>query len=553
MKKSLTLVALLAVSLIWAQTQPEHKKKTYVDSLSRYYQQATMPVYLLIATSPGGPTEKLLPDSRKEVLLEGHGTHTLKHENNVTMQNDEFTIYADGLAPVTKSSFLNAPAYLSAKQFYGPGLNVTLASKDEMSGLENVFHSADGKAYEKYQPISFGTEGDHSYNYYALDNTGNAEKVNTRNFVVDLTSPETFHHIIGISSESVISTTSSIYLTVSDALSGVNKTQYKLDKEPYRNYTTGNITFQYLADGEHTLTYYSVDNVTNKETEKSVKFYLDKTAPIMSADVLGDKFIVGDKVYFSGRTKLKLTAVDNKSGVKGMMYSINTDPFAAYSEPFYLPGKSGFHNVRFYATDNTSNQVTDNFHHTVGVVYVDLTGPTISHGFMGPTFNKGDTVFVSPKTTVAIYASDPEAGLKKIAYSFNTSAEELTYTTGKPVALSQAGFQTLNYFAYDNVNNKNSKSTFFILDEKGPTVKFEFSAPVKDNKYPAYTLLYLTATDGEVGADQIRYSINGSKEQPYLGAIRGFNKNKEYTIKITSTDLLGNTSSSEIKFRTDRY
>lgn len=529
------------------------QKKTYVDSLGRYYQQATLPVYLYVATSAGGGSVQLNPASKKEVLLEGHGPHTLKHENSVTGQNDEFTIYADGLAPITQSAFLNAPAFSSAKQYYGAGLNIRLTSKDEMSGLEAVYHSVNGNPFEKYSPKMFSNEGEYSYSFYAVDNTGNAEKVSTKAFVVDTSNPESFHHIIGISSESVISINSSIYLTISDALSGVAKTFIKFDKEPFRVYAGGNIPFQHLPDSNHTLTYYSIDNVSNKEAEKTVVFYLDKTAPIMSADVLGDKFIVGEKVYFSGRTKLKLTAVDNKAGVKAVVYSIDNEPFGPYTEPFYLPSKSGLHTVKFYATDNTSNKATDDFHHNVGVVYVDLTGPSITHSFVGPTFNKGDTVFVSPKTTVSFTAVDPEAGLKKITYGFGRALDEQPYTVGKPISITESGNQTLNYYAYDNVNNKNSKSTFFIVDNQGPSVKFEFSAPMKDNKYPAYTLLYLTATDGEVGADQIRYSLNGGKEQPYAGPIRGFARNKEYSVKITATDLLGNVSVSEINFKTDRY
>jgi hypothetical protein len=343
---------------------------------------------------------------------------------------------------------------------------------------------------------------------------------------------------------------------MSDNLSGVAKVFYKFDKENFRQYPGGEskIAFQYMSDGEHTLTYYSVDNVTNKEVEKSVKFYLDKTSPIMSADVLGDKFIVGDKVYFSGRTKLKLTAVDNKSGVKEMMYSINTDPFAKYSEPFYLPGKAGYHTVRFYAVDNTSNTATDDFHHSVGVVYVDLTGPSISHGFIGSTFVRADTVFVNPKTKVALYANDPEAGLKKIAYSLNGQSDELTYTTGKPIEMTNSsGMQTLDYFGYDNVNNKNSKSTFFIVDTKGPAISYQFGVAPNKEKYPSYTSLFLSATDAEVGTDQIKYSINGAKEQPYISQIKGFVKNKSYTITISATDLLGNVSTTEVKFKTDRY
>ncbi len=551
--KFLYLIFLSFASIaLLGQTQPEHKKKTYVDSLGRYYQQATMPVYILIANSPDGATAQLLPSAKKEVFLEGHGPHALKHENHVTNQNDEFIIFADGLAPVTSSSFLNAPAYSSSKQFYGPGLKVTLRTKDEMSGVEAVFHSVNGKAFENYKQVQFGKEGSYSYTYYSVDNTGNAEKINTRNFVLDLTPPSSFHNIVGISDQSVISISSKIYLTISDSLSGVGNTFYKFDKETFRPYAGGNIAFQYMADGNHELTYYSVDHVTNKETEKSVMFYLDKTAPIMSADVLGDKFIVGEKVYFSGRTKLKLTSVDNKSGIKETMYSINDGPFGIYSEPFYLPGKSGFHTVKFYAVDNTNNTVNDDFNHSVGVVYVDLTGPAISHAFVGPTFVKADTVYVNPKTKVALAGSDPEAGLKQIAYAFNSSSTEEIYS-GKPVELSSSGFQTLNYFGYDNVNNKNSKSTFFMVDSKGPEIAHQFAGAPNKERYPSYTSIYLSATDSEVGTDQIRYSINGAKEQLYIAPIKGFAKNKEYTLKITATDLLGNFSTKEVKFRTDRY
>jgi hypothetical protein len=556
MKSINLLILIIATPVLFAQTQPEHKKKTYVDSLGRYYQQATLPVYIFIANSPDGKTTPLLTATKKEVILEGHGPHAIKHENHVTMKDDEFTIYADGLAPITNSSFLDAPRFTSAKQYYGPGLKVAVAAKDEMSGVEAVFHSTNGANFSPYQPVSFSTEGEVTYSYYALDRTGNAEKTNTRNFVVDLTAPESFHHIIGISTESVISTSSSIYLTITDNLSGVAKTVYRFDGEAFKPYpgNESKIPFQYLPDGEHTLTYYSVDQVTNKETEKSVKFYLDKTSPIMSADVLGDKFIVGDKVYFSGRTKLKLTAVDNKSGVKEMMYSINNEPFGPYTDPFYLPGKTGYHTVKFYAMDNTSNKVDDDFHHSVGVIYVDLTGPTIAQGFVGSTFIRADTVFASPRTKVALTASDPEAGLQKIAYSLNDAALETTYAAGKPIDLTNVvGLQKLDYFAYDNVNNKNSKSTFFIVDTKGPAIAYQFGVAPNNDKYPSYTSIFLSATDAEVGTDQIKYSINGAKEQPYVSQIKGFAKNKSYTIQVTATDMLGNVSTSEIKFRTDRY
>lgn len=362
--KHFFLLMFLVPSLLCAQqqTQPVYPKKTFIDSTGRYYQQASLPVYLFVANSVDGNPVPLKPLNKKEITLEGHGVHTFKHENHVTEGFDEFQVYADGIAPITLSTFQKAVAFVSGtKQFYGSGLSVTLASKDEMSGVENIYHAVNGKVFEPYTSPTFTSEGAYQYAYYAVDKTGNVEQVRNRIFTIDLSAPATYHNFIGISSQNVISTNTTIYLTVADTLAGVAKTFYRFDKENFKLYTGGNIPFQYLPDGDHTLTYFSVDNVTNKEIEKSMKFYLDKTAPIMSADVLGDKFIVGEKVYFSGRTKLKLTAVDNKSGIKEVLFSINDQPYEKYIDPFYLPNRSGIHNVKFYANDNTSNNSKDDF------------------------------------------------------------------------------------------------------------------------------------------------------------------------------------------------
>ena len=119
--------------------------------------------------------------------------------------------------------------------------------------------------------------------------------------------------------------------------------------------------------------------------------------------------------------------------------------------------------------------------------------------------------------------------------------------------ISNPGIHTLTYAGYDNVNNKNEKSIFFRVDTHGPEIQTQFAVTPKDNKYPSYTSLFLSATDQEVGADQIRYRINGGKEQLYVAPLKGFAKNQEYKVEIVAVDLLGNTSQSVVVFKTDRY
>jgi hypothetical protein len=548
---TLLLLAILPLSLIGQQL--EHKKKTYIDSLGHYYQQAALPVYFYVSNSPEEkPTQVLVNNKKEPIYLEGHGVHGLKHHNVKTNATEAFDIYADGISPITSSHFFGAPSFVSANRYYGRGLQIALKATDEMSGVEAIYHSLDGAPMNKYSPLSISNEGKHDYGYYAVDRVGNVEKLKAERFIVDLSPPSTYHNFVGISTEQVISTGSSIYLTVSDSLSGVSSTSFHFDKEKPRSYAGGNIPFQYLADGNHAIYYHSVDRVNNTEEEKSFSFYLDKTAPIMSADILGDKFLVGEKVYFSGRTKLKLTAVDNKSGIKDVMYAINSEPFQKYSDPFYLPGKSGYHSVKYYAIDNTTNTSKDNFEHKVGVIYVDLTGPSLSHRFEGTTFLKADSLYTSPLNKLILSAYDPESGLQYIAYSIDDQSEETKYSV--PISIIAPGKHTINYFGYDNVNNRNSKSISIIVDNQGPVIFSQYSvAPISENKYPSNVSLFLAATDGQVGTKQILYNINDGKDNLYAAPLSGFQKEKQYVIKVTAYDLLGNKTFKEVKFETGKY
>ena len=314
-----------------------------------------------------------------------------------------------------------------------------------------------------------------------------------------------------------------------------------------------------MTDGRHTLYYYSEDNVKNKEAEKSVAFFFDKTPPIISSDVLGDRFIVGDKTYFSGRTKLKLTAVDNKSGVKEIRYSINGEPFVEYTDPFYLPSKAGRHVIRYYAVDEMGNSSSGDYTHNSGIVYVDLTGPVLSHEFTGPSFQKGDVLFISPETKIVFKAIDHESGLQYISYSLNNQTEEIRYTA--PFSITKHGGHRVKYYGYDNVNNVNNREFDITVDGEGPEIFATFSITrIDDGKstedagvFPSYMMLYLAATDLMTGNAEIYYSINGEKEVPYTAPIRRFVKNTSYTVHIRAKDKLNNFSEKTVKFRTGDY
>jgi len=553
--------------IISAQKPEEHKKTTFTDSLGRFIIQVDMPLYLYVATSPDETPRRLVRNDKPEnepLYLDGPGKHRIRHQDAVNHRDDFFDIYADGQAPKTTITLTGAPTVVSdGVTYFGKNLSASLSATDDLAGLKQIFISTDNVNFAPYRSIDTSREGNHSMSFYSVDNVGNVEPVKQREYVLDFSPPVTNHNIEGILKDEIIAKNSQISLISTDNLSGVERIMYRFNNEPEKIYRPGSlISFSHLPDGMHTLYYYAEDRVKNKETEKSVNLFYDKSPPIVSTDVLGDRFIVNDKVYFSGRTKLKLTAVDNKSGVKEIQYSINNAPFVTYDDPFYLPSVAGKHTIRYYAVDEMGNSSSGDYTYNSGIIYVDLTGPILSHQLAGPNFKKGDVQFISPESTIILKAVDNESGLQYISYCIDDQTEEIRYEG--PFSVKKSGTFKIRYFGYDNVNNRNANEFEITVDGEGPEIFSKFSIPRLDEAtadndpeflgvYPSYVIFYLAATDILTGNAEIFYSINGEREQPYTTPIRRFTKNSSYTVSIRAKDQLGNFSEKTVRFKTADY
>ncbi len=560
--KRVVLVIMFALfgfpCMLMAQKQKEHPKGSYIDSLNRYYQAVDLPVYVFVSTSPNGKPTQLqeASDATKPMYLDGPGIHNLRHIDAINQRAHNFQIYADGAAPKTVVSFTGSPAYqLNNKTFFGKGLSIQVKATDDMSGVQSTYYSLNGADYTACNSIvPVNKEGDYRLKFYSVDNVGNVEDSQDRQFSMDMTSPKTYYEIVGISQEKVISLASLFSLIAVDSVSGISATYYSFDGEAAKRYIGGAIPLNELSNGEHTLNYYSIDNVANKEAPESFTFLMDRTAPIMSADILGDRFIVEDKVYFSGKTRVKLTAIDNISGLRIIKYSINDGPFETYTEPFYLPNKSGKYLIRYYAIDKMDNSTKeDKITHTSGVVYVDLTGPIINNSFMGSTFTIGDVIYVSNNVGYKFSAVDYESGVQRIAYALD-GGEEKPYSNASLNIPS--GAHAIEVIAYDNVNNRNIKSFNIFVDDEGPEIGYSFSTkPALNNNgvdvYPSYVTLYLNATDEATTVSSVSYTINDGKEQVYASPIKGFEKGKVYNIVIKAKDVLGNETTERLVFETN--
>lgn len=552
--------------------QPRQAAPRYfIGEDSTLYWNKALPVYIKLAPSPEADGVNLVSKEFEKytnpVYLDTEGPNFIrtryavdKNTRVVAKPQTEvlFEVVADGEAPVTSIHYKNANAFSSAgKQYYGRGLVYELTAADKYAGVEFIHSAVNGENYNTYQQaVPVQGEGEQTIRFYSTDRVGNVEAVKQSVFISDLTAPVITHNINGISDSNTIASTSTIYFTATDPLSGVARTYYRFDQASFTPYSGANLNLEHLEDGDHVLEYYSEDHVGNRSVNATFRFYYDKLAPITASDILGDKYIWQDKVYFSGRTKMKLTAIDNKAGVKEIRYAIDNETFKTYEEPFYLPAVQGNHTIKFYSIDRLSNTPggAEEYKHNINLVFLDLTGPDIGHTFNGPTFRTNNELFMGPKTTFVLNGKDNQSGLQYMAYSIDGAQAETRYE--KPFGLDlPSGTHRIEMFAYDQVNNRNVSEATVHFDSGSPLIIPNFSTTAAAQReglsvYPPYVVLFLAATDEIVGNDKIFYRVNDGPELTYSSPIGNLVPDTRYNIQVRAVDKVGNESTRLISFYT---
>jgi len=562
------LAAVCMILTTTAQEAPSHEKKIYKSEEGKVYVNKDLPLYLSISTNSDGSGGEVLdgqdPKYSSPMYLDSEGYNSIRtpwkvdpETRKVVFPKEEvvFELYADSKAPVTKVSYGSVKLYsMEGKTLMMP-TEVSFNASDEISGVADIFYSLDGASFQKYSsPISLSEEKAYALKYYSVDKVGNTEEVSSVSIQIDKAAPATAMEVNGDKSENVVSSRSSFSLSAEDNISGVSKTFYSIDEGRTYEYAS-DISLARLSEGEHTLTYFSADKVDNNEEKKSYTFYLDKSAPRVIDEIIGNTFIANGKEYYSGRTKLKLVAMDNKAGVKEIRYSVNGGEFILYEEPFYLT-EPGNLNIQVLAMDNVNNSIrTTEFSDKNNLLsYVDLSGPTLSSSYAGPSFTEKDTVFISKETKISLRGTDKDSGFKEIDYQIDNGSA-VTYS--EPFSVEEEGYHTITYNGYDNLSNSSTKTILCLVDNSGPEVYNRFS--IDSNKtreiegkqvsvYPPHVLLFLSSTDKYAGLERISYQVNGGTIQPYRSLIENFKRDTFYRINVMVEDKLGNENQEEISF-----
>jgi len=562
-----TLILLFISQNIFAQKvspapQLEHIKAVYENTESgELFWPSDLPVYIRLSPSAeDGSPSYLLDDmnvggkyeeNREGIKIEMSGNQYVRWINAVTMGETKFRFFADGEPPIISHKFNDAPKYVSkGKTYFGQNLNCTFSAKDEYSGVKDILLSIDGKPYGvNTAPVDFNTEKDFFVQYYSVDKVGYFNKPATVEFTVDLTAPQTKSSVENNYIDNILSKDTKIVLSSNDNSSGVKKTYYKFDNSSSFSIYVGKINIQSLSNGYHTISYYSVDNVENKEELKKYEFYYDKEAPKPDIAIRGALHKEGATEYVSAQSLITFSATDDKSQVKNIKYSINTNNnYTTYENPFPISLETGPFSITYYSEDKLGNKSNNKQKKYM----MDLVPPVTKFKMSGDYYSQNTTIWINKDTKINLQATDAHAGVSEIFYVVGED-QPTSFTTDFQVA--KEGNFLCRYWAVDNVNNREGDNILlFITDNAAPEIKEIFSvSPLETGDdgidvYSQYTNLFLAATDMSSGLKEVTYSINGSAYKEYKTAII-MDKEGLYTIKIKAVDNLKQESEKEIKFK----
>ncbi|GLZ00113.1 copper-binding protein [Actinoplanes sp. NBRC 103695] len=365
---------------------------------------------------------------------------------------------------------------------YVGSATVTVSASDTGSGVAGVEYQVDDTGFEPYTaPVVVSELGDHSVQFRATDNAGNASAVGSVSFTVveqgeeDVTPPTAAHTIAGDKdANGNYIGTATVTVTATDADSGVALIEYNVDGGAFQPYTAPVVV---TGAGPHMVHYRATDNAGNRSAEQMASFTIvapttpDTTPPATNATVAGDKDANGN---FIGTATVTVTATDDGgSGVDTVEYALDSGAWTAYTTPVAVTAV-GAHTVRYRATDKAGNVAPEK---SVAFTVVappqpDTTAPTTNASAAGE--QDGDGNFVGA-ATVTVTANDSESGVARIQYALDNGGWT-TYTT--PVVVRTPGAHTLKYRATDNAGNTApEKSVTFTVVSSG-----EDGCPASDTR-----------------------------------------------------------------------
>jgi outer membrane protein assembly factor BamB len=382
------------------------------------------------------------------------GTHTVlfwsRDQANNAESAQSMIVKIDVTAPSTQA----AVSGNSGNGWYQNPATVSLTATDSSSGVDHSYYKIDGGATLTYAtPFSVSGAGTHVINYWSVDAVGNTESQQSVTINIDTTAPSTQISASGTTGNNGWYRSSvQVSLTGSDSQAGVANTFYSLDGGPAQTYA---VPF-YVNEGQHQLSFWSVDRANNSEVHKTAAIKVDLTNPATQSSLSGPG---GSGNWFRGTVQMALAATDNLSGVVITYYRIDGGVTKTYTAPFSVSGQ-GSHSINFWSVDGAGNTAAT----TTVTLGIDTTTPSTQATATGMTGTNG---WYRGPVQVNLNATDNLSGVANRYYNVDGGATLIFTAT---FTISTAGVHSINFWSMDQAGNTESTRNLSVSIDPSPPV-----------------------------------------------------------------------------------
>ncbi len=430
-------------------------------------------------------------------------------------------------------------------------------SNDVASGVASVSVSLDRAAFvPSTGSFTLATEGPHVVKWFATDNVGNAEAIQSTSVLIDITPPVSSLQVgsatYTLSGEIYLSSITPVGIISVDPLASVATSFFAFDGEAFQE-LIGNYLPLTFSTGTHTVAIYSVDRLGNSEptTSFTLRLPTDVIPPVTEIVFSPQSFVeVSGEVYLSTRTQISFVAQDAESGVAFTQFSIDGGVIQQFISSFTLP--EGVHTILFQSQDQIGN-LEDAQTRTVRV---DATAPASLLSIGLPQLQVNGKRFVNGQTTFSLVSADPisqgvASGIKTTWVGIHAGPFDVAPST---FTLSNIpdGPVTVRFYSEDNVFNAEAvQSIYAALDTTAPVTSIAVTTPsfvspdgtlfIKTGGRVSLSAVDPLAGGQAVGVAFTQFSVDNAAFQNFVSPITL--PAGAHTIRAFSEDALGNRES----------
>ena len=448
--------------------------------------------------------------------VSGSGSHILSF----------YSLGMNGVTEDVRSIAFNVDVTVPSVARHMEGYYVTLDPWDANSGILGTYYRIDSGPWTEYcTPFSVGPVGwRHIVQFYTMDNAGLSSLTQSINVGTnDNIAPDSDWSNEGqIGADGWFVSNVILTLTSSDAGgSGLKTIQYSLDGGDWHAYATSIVV---TSEGVHTLRFQAEDNYGNNESERSVNFKIDRSAPIVTISTTGP----GTEAGFNGTVTFVLEALDEQSGIGSIHYRTAAGSWNLYSDAFMINAE-GSTLVEWFAADSAGNSGTV----ASRSVTIDSADPACS--FLVADAHQGG--WLNGTSLVGIIGSDAGVGISEMRYRIDGSPWTVY---GQPFPLAN-GPHVLECYAVDRVDNSGPLSSLSLrVDSVAPVTLIEAHGLTQAaGKYLVLSNLTLTCADTGSGVNICVYMLDGGAWKLWTGPLE-IDQPGEHVIRYRSLDNVGN-------------